>query len=150
MSDLSWLASHPANRFAAKCLRTLGVQPEAEPQVVPLVQLVREWFRRAQPGDLPWPEYQTELRERAEDLAAGDQVWATSLMAPEFETLQDEAEKLPEGRARYNLLADQLDNLLADLKRKPNVRAMGQVLAENLYSNLRQAYPAFGHLSESQ
>lgn len=143
MIDLTWLEQHPANRFAAAMLKKLNLPPSNNP----LLELATEWLRRAKPNSLPWPDYQQELLERAELLMTDDPVWATALLMPEFETLEEEANRAPSKEAKFRLLAESMDQLLNDLKRQPTVGSVGQELAENLYSNLRLAYPAFGHQS---
>lgn len=145
MTVPKWLAGHPANAFAAACLKELKVP--GDPRTLPLLALATEYLRRAKPKTFPWPEYQAELLERAEGLAGDSPTLAASLLVPEFERLASADERLPPAMRRRQL-AEQLSDLLAALKRRPTVLQAGKLLAENLYLNLRQAYPAFGHLSD--
>jgi hypothetical protein len=149
MIDLNWLLQHPANQFATECLRAL--KEPLNSRTTPLFQLATEWLRRASPKQLPHPEYQGELLERAEELEADrDQVWAASLLVPDYERLERGAERLASPSEKYALLAQHLSQLLVELKQQPTVLAAGKVLAENLYHSLRHTHPSFGHLSGSQ
>jgi hypothetical protein len=146
MTDLSCLRDHPANQFAAECPKEMDAPPD--PSAMSLLALAREWLRRAPPNSLPWAEYQTELLERAELLAADDPVWAAALLVSDFESLEQEAESLPPGKLRWEALSRHLDEPLTELRQKPSAEAAGKLLADNLYTSPNRAYPAFGHPSE--
>ena len=145
MTVPDWLAAHPANKLAEALLSKMKV-PVTDTTPA-LLQLALEWLRRAPKGALPWPEYQTELRERAEELAGDDPIWAASLLVDDFQTLDDEAEKLPAGPLRHRVLKNHLARLLPALRRAPTASAVGKLLAENLYSSLCVAHPDFGRQS---
>lgn len=148
MTDQAWqelqlLNNHPSSKRAAQILQAAGQHPSS--QMPHLLQLVEVWLQHVPDNNLPWSEYRTEMQDLVTQALADDPVLAVQLVAPDGYSLQEKIQNQPE--REMELIQAELQLLLNPLNRAKNLRAAGRELAENVYSNLRFAYPTFGPAS---
>lgn len=116
-----------------------------------LLQLALTWIHQQaespRTSPFPWAKYLPELQQEASRLLTLEsKAWVASLFAPNRDEME---EKLQEHDDRpemaWPILKEQLDHLEAETQGAENPSEFASLLAENLYINLREVIPGFGH-----
>lgn len=136
------LNNHPANQKAKELLKAWGVSPS--PDTLHTLDLARTWLEKMPPESFPFDRASLwELKEQAGILALdGDQVEVQKLLLSDLASVEEEL--ADEEEPEEVILDGWMNSLAVDLARAGTPEAAGQILVENLYSNLREKYPGFG------
>lgn len=139
----------PVSQLAASALRRFGVDAIPYPELY-LVRLVLHWAINETEHarqTFPWSKYLPELTEKLYELqknpASG---WVASLFLPDRDQLNKDLEANKANPSQtWPILKTQLEAMASQLSAVENPNELANHLAENLYLNLHQANPDFGH-----